>query len=106
MRKYLTFFLTALAGLAVMQSASAEKFADSIDQVPESVKPGFHNMQKNVGSNIPVTFIHDDLADRTSENLRQECQYILHLTVQCLRPVAKDRHPAGKQLGQYHVLQI
>ena len=35
---------------------------------------------------IPVTFIHDDLADRTSENLRQECQYILHLTVQCLRP--------------------
>ena len=55
---------------------------------------------------IPVTFIHDDLADRTSENLWQECQYILHLTVQCLRPVAKDRHPAGKQPGQYHVLQI
>ena len=58
MRKYLALFLTALAGLAVMQSASAEKFADSIDQVPESVKPEFHNMQKNVGSNIPVTFIH------------------------------------------------
>ena len=79
MRKYLTFFLTALAGLAVMQSASAEKFADSIDQVPESVKPGFHNMQKNVGSNIPVTFIHQPpLVPHIASN--QKCESLFRMS--------------------------
>lgn len=57
MRKYLFLFLTALAGLAVAENQPTEKFADSIDKVPENVNPGFHNMEKNAGGNIPVTFI-------------------------------------------------
>lgn len=58
MRKYLVLFLTVLAGFAVAENQSTEKFADSIDKVPENVSPAFHNMQKNVGNNIPVTFVH------------------------------------------------
>ncbi len=58
MRKYLVFLFTALAGFAVAETAPGGKFADSIEQVPENVNPAFHNMQKDAGGNIPVTFVY------------------------------------------------
>lgn len=54
MRKYLALILAAVSGLAM---ADAPKLSGSIDQTTESVAPGFHNPQKDVGT-IPTTFPH------------------------------------------------
>lgn len=52
MRKYLALILAAMTGLAM---AEAPNLSGTIDQTTESVAPGFHNPQKDVG-NIPTTF--------------------------------------------------
>ncbi|AHG74279.1 nitrate reductase cytochrome c-type subunit [Mannheimia bovis] len=52
MRKYLALILAAMTGFAM---AEAPKLSGSIDDTTESVAPGFHNPQKDVG-NIPTTF--------------------------------------------------
>lgn len=52
MRKYLALILAAMTGLAM---AEGPKLSGSIDDTAESVAPGFHNPQKDVG-NIPTTF--------------------------------------------------
>ncbi|QIM67302.1 nitrate reductase [Mannheimia granulomatis] len=52
MRKYLALILVAMSGFAIAESP---KLSGGIDGTTESVAPGFHNPQKNVG-NIPTTF--------------------------------------------------
>lgn len=52
MRKYLTLFLTALAGFAVAETPSSTL---TMEQMPENVAPAYTNPQKDVGS-IPTTF--------------------------------------------------
>lgn len=53
MRKYLAFILAVMSGFAM---AEAPKLSGSIDETTESVAPGFHNPQKDVGT-IPTTFL-------------------------------------------------
>lgn len=54
MKSLLTLLLAAFSAVAVAQG----EVDKTVEQTAESVKPAFHNMQKNNDGNIPTTFLH------------------------------------------------
>lgn len=58
MRKYLALILAVMSGFAM---AEAPKLSGTIDETTESVAPGFHNPQKDVGTIQPLSLSNHHL---------------------------------------------